>query len=74
MSVPIRPRVSTFNRHGVWAIYKFEIARALRTLVQSLVTPVITTSLVLRGIRRRHRLAHERRRRRAATAPSSCRG
>src|SRR5450432_2231836 len=35
----------TFNRHGVWAIYKFEIARALRTLLQSLVTPVITTSL-----------------------------
>src|ERR1700678_3508734 len=34
-----------FNRHGVWSIYKFEIARALRTLVQSLVTPVITTSL-----------------------------
>jgi len=34
-----------FNGHGVWAIYKFEIARALRTLVQSLVTPVITTSL-----------------------------
>jgi hypothetical protein len=22
-----------FNRHGVWAIYKFEVARALRTLV-----------------------------------------
>jgi ABC-2 type transport system permease protein len=34
-----------FNRHGVWAIYKFEMARARRTLVQSLVTPVITTSL-----------------------------
>jgi len=34
-----------FNGHGVWAIYKFEIARALRTLVQSLVTPVISTSL-----------------------------
>ncbi len=34
-----------FNGHGVWAIYKFEIARALRTLIQSLVTPVITTSL-----------------------------
>jgi ABC-2 type transport system permease protein len=34
-----------FNRHGVWAIYRFEIARALRTLVQSLVTPVLTTSL-----------------------------
>ncbi len=34
-----------FNRHGVWAIYKFELARARRTLLQSLVTPVITTSL-----------------------------
>src|ERR1700692_2678263 len=39
------PARAPFNRHGVWAIYKFEIARALRTLVQSLVTPVITTSL-----------------------------
>jgi ABC-2 type transport system permease protein len=35
----------TFNKHGVWAIYKFEMARTLRTLWQSLVTPVITTSL-----------------------------
>ena len=43
MSTPVSP--AAFNRHGVWAIYKFEIARALRTLVQSLVTPVITTSL-----------------------------
>ncbi len=34
-----------FNRHGIWAIYRFEMARALRTLLQSLVTPVITTSL-----------------------------
>jgi ABC-2 type transport system permease protein len=34
-----------FNRHGVWASYRFEMARALRTLWQSLVTPVITTSL-----------------------------
>ena len=34
-----------FNRHGVWAIYKFEMARALRTLLQSVVTPVMTTSL-----------------------------
>ncbi len=37
--------VTTFNRHGVAAIYKFEMARALRTVWQSLVTPVITTSL-----------------------------
>ncbi|HEV7613553.1 MAG TPA: ABC transporter permease [Steroidobacteraceae bacterium] len=36
---------AAFNRHGVWAIYKFEIARSLRTLVQSLLTPVLTTSL-----------------------------
>ncbi|QQV76386.1 ABC transporter permease [Sphingomonas aliaeris] len=35
----------TFNAHGVWAIYRFEMARALRTLWQSVATPVITTSL-----------------------------
>ena len=35
----------TFNGHAVAAIYKFEMARALRTLLQSVVTPVITTSL-----------------------------
>jgi ABC-2 type transport system permease protein len=34
-----------FNRHSVWAIYKFEMARALRTLFQSVVAPVITTAL-----------------------------
>ena len=34
-----------FNHHGVWAVYRFEMARALRTLWQSIVTPVITTSL-----------------------------
>jgi ABC-2 type transport system permease protein len=33
------------NLHGIWAIYKFEMARTLRTLWQSIVTPVITTSL-----------------------------
>lgn len=33
------------NYHGVWAIYKFEMARTLRTLLQSIATPVITTSL-----------------------------
>jgi ABC-2 type transport system permease protein len=43
MSPPAK--TSAFNRHGVWAIYKFEMARALRTLLQSIVTPVITTSL-----------------------------
>jgi ABC-2 type transport system permease protein len=37
--------VSAFNRHGVLAIYRFELARFRRTLWQSLVTPVITTSL-----------------------------
>ena len=39
MSVP------AFNRHGVWAVYRMEMARAMRTLMQSLLTPVITTSL-----------------------------
>ena len=34
-----------FNKYGVWAIYKFEMSRGLRTVWQSLVTPVITTSL-----------------------------
>lgn len=33
------------NIHGVLAIYKFEMARTRRTLVQSIVAPVITTSL-----------------------------
>ncbi len=37
--------VPAFNRYGVLAIYLFEMARARRTLWQSLVTPVITTSL-----------------------------
>jgi ABC-2 type transport system permease protein len=34
-----------FNGHGVWAIYRFEMARAMRTVWQSVVTPVITTAL-----------------------------
>jgi len=34
-----------FNGEGVLAIYRFEMARAVRTLWQSLVTPVITTAL-----------------------------
>jgi ABC-2 type transport system permease protein len=33
------------NVHAVKAIYKFEMARFLRTIVQSLATPVISTSL-----------------------------
>ena len=33
------------NWHGISAIYRFEMARAGRTLWQSLVTPVITTAL-----------------------------
>jgi ABC-2 type transport system permease protein len=34
-----------FNRSGVWAIYRFEMARFFRTLLQSVVAPVISTSL-----------------------------
>jgi len=33
------------NLHGIWAIYRFEMARTMRTLWQSVATPVITTSL-----------------------------
>ena len=33
------------NRHGISAIYRFEMARWGRTLWQSLITPVITTAL-----------------------------
>jgi len=37
--------LTAFNGHGVWAIYRFEMARAFRTPLQSFLTPVITTSL-----------------------------
>ena len=33
------------NGHAIAAIYRFEMARFIRTLVQSVITPVITTSL-----------------------------
>ena len=34
-----------FNSHGVWAIYRYEMNRWVRTAWQSVVAPVITTSL-----------------------------
>jgi len=34
-----------FNHRGVLAIYRFEMARFMRTALQSVVTPVLTTSL-----------------------------
>ena len=33
------------NVHAITAIYRFEMARAFRTIVQSIAAPVITTSL-----------------------------
>ena len=62
-----------FNRYGVWAIYRFEMARFVRTLLQSLVTPVITTSLyfVVFGSAIGSRMSNGGRG--ARTAPSSCR-
>lgn len=33
------------NQYALWAIYRTEMARALRTLLQSIVSPVISTSL-----------------------------
>ena len=43
MNAPVP--VPAFNRRGVWAIYRFELARFGRTLWTSLITPVITTAL-----------------------------
>jgi ABC-2 type transport system permease protein len=37
--------VPTFNHHAVWAIYRFEMARFTRTVLQSIITPVVSTSL-----------------------------
>ena len=37
--------ISRMNIYAVLAIYKFEMARMRRTLLQSIVTPVLTTSL-----------------------------
>ncbi len=45
MSAALPP--SGFNARGVAAIYRFEMARFLRTLWQSLATPVLTTALYL---------------------------
>jgi ABC-2 type transport system permease protein len=36
---------SGFNAHGVWAIYRFQMARFFRTLGESVATPVITSAL-----------------------------
>ncbi|MDB5414338.1 MAG: transporter permease [Rubritepida sp.] len=36
------PRI---NHNGIWAIYRTEMSRALRTVWQSIATPVITTAL-----------------------------
>lgn len=33
------------NYHGMWAIYTFEMARMRRTMLQSVVSPVLSTSL-----------------------------
>jgi ABC-2 type transport system permease protein len=37
--------MSTINTHAIFAIYKFEMSRTLRTVWQSIVSPVISTSL-----------------------------
>jgi len=37
--------MSRINLGGVWAIYRYELSRTVRTIWQSVATPVITTSL-----------------------------
>ena len=44
-SATLDRRVPAFNGHGVWAMYRFQMARFFRTLGESLLTPVITTAL-----------------------------
>jgi ABC-2 type transport system permease protein len=33
------------NRHAIWAIYRFEMARTFRTITQSIASPVLSTAL-----------------------------
>ena len=33
------------NFNAIWAIYRFEMARTFRTILQSIVSPVISTAL-----------------------------
>ena len=40
-----RANLHGVNLHGVWAIYRTEMARTVRTIWQSIATPVITTAL-----------------------------
>ena len=37
--------VSAINLSGVWSIYRSEMQRTQRTILQSVATPVITTAL-----------------------------
>ena len=46
------------NLHAVRAIYRFEMARTWRTLLQSIVSPVHLDLALLRRLRRGDRLAH----------------
>ena len=63
---------TAMNLHAIRAIYLFEMARTWRTLLQSIVSPVISTSLYFVVFGAAHRLAHRRRSTASATAPSSC--
>jgi ABC-2 type transport system permease protein len=37
--------VTSVNLRGIWAIYRYELSRTVRTIWQSVATPVITTAL-----------------------------
>ena len=72
------------NLHAVRSIYQFEMARTRRTLMQSIISPVISTSLYfvvfgaaigsrIRTCRRASRRSASRRSAASATARSSFR-
>ena len=42
------------NWHGIWAIYRYEMNRTRRTLLQSVVSPVVFYLTLLRRIWQRH--------------------
>ena len=62
------------NLTAIKAIYLFEMARTARTLLQSIVSPVLSTALYFVVLRRRDRRKRSARSTVSATARSSCRG
>jgi ABC-2 type transport system permease protein len=57
-------RFKAINLDGIWAIYRYEMARTVRTIWQSVADAGDHDGALFRGVRRRDRLAHAAGRRR----------